>query len=203
MAVHCSKCGEELLGAVNRCWKCGQMFAQHPEIDGRPPVRAEAAFGNNQPLEAIVVEQAAAADIAENGSHAGTAASPSAPISAVPVAMARFVQPRRASTSELIDARRAGMMAMGGTVASLVLGVFAAGLAAIWPPGAMIAVLGMVMGIWGLSSPRRNWALVGMLLCCLAIGLGTFGLARNIYIAIQQNKAITIEPDASPTDDVP
>src|SRR5436190_3553469 len=202
MAVHCSKCGEELLGAVNRCWKCGQMFAQHPEIDGRPPVRAEAAFGNNQPLEAIVVEQAAAADIAENGSHAGTAASPSAPISAVPVAMARFVQPRRASTAELIDARRAGMMAMGGTVASLVLGVFAAGLSAIWPPAAMIAVLGLVMGIWGLSSPRRNWALVGMLLCCLAIGLGTFGLARGIYLEMRNRKALTIE-EPSAADAVP
>src|SRR6266568_2637298 len=93
----------------------------------------------------------------------------------------------------IMPARRAGMMAMGGTVASLVLGVFAAGLSAIWPPAAMIAVLGLVMGIWGLSSPRRNWALVGMLLCCLAIGLGTFGLARSIYIAIQQNRAITID----------
>lgn len=93
-------------------------------------------------------------------------------------------------------------MAMGGTVTSLVLGVFAAGLAALWPPAAIIAVLGLVMGIWGLSSPRRNWALVGMLLCCLAIGLGTFGMAKRIYVAMQQNRAITIE-DTSPTETEP
>src|SRR4051795_11818810 len=41
MAVRCSKCGEELLGAVNRCWKCGQTFALHPEMDGTPPVRTD------------------------------------------------------------------------------------------------------------------------------------------------------------------
>jgi len=95
------------------------------------------------------------------------------------------------------------MMAMGGTVTSLVLGVFAAGLAVVWPPAAMIAVLGLVMGIWGLSSPRRNWALVGMLLCCLAIGVGTFGVVHRIYISIQANKALTIDSDAIPTEEQP
>ena len=34
MAVRCSKCGEELLGPVNRCWKCGQQFAAQAEIGG-------------------------------------------------------------------------------------------------------------------------------------------------------------------------
>ena len=92
-------------------------------------------------------------------------------------------------------------MAMGGTVASLVLGVFAAILSAIWPPAALIAVLGLIMGIWGLSSPRRNWALVGMLLCCLAIGLGSFGVAKGIYLEVKNRKALTIDDpsaDAEP-----
>src|SRR5688572_19636598 len=39
MAVRCSKCGEELLGPVNRCWKCGQQFAAQAEAGGLPPVR--------------------------------------------------------------------------------------------------------------------------------------------------------------------
>src|SRR6185436_8707041 len=39
MAVRCSKCGEELLGPVNRCWKCGQQFSAQAEIGGLPPVR--------------------------------------------------------------------------------------------------------------------------------------------------------------------
>jgi hypothetical protein len=84
-------------------------------------------------------------------------------------------------------------MAMGGTVASLVLGALAAFFAALWPPAALIALLGLAMGIWGLSSPRRNWALVGMLLCCLAIGLGAYGGARWLYLAIEKDKAISID----------
>jgi hypothetical protein len=39
MAVRCSKCGEELLGPVNRCWKCGQQFTAQSDAGGLPPVR--------------------------------------------------------------------------------------------------------------------------------------------------------------------
>src|SRR5437764_4561953 len=60
MTVRCSKCGEELLGAVNRCWKCGQTFALRPEIDGRPPVMAEPRPPDEASLEAIVLEAASA-----------------------------------------------------------------------------------------------------------------------------------------------
>jgi hypothetical protein len=186
MAVRCSKCGEELLGAVNRCWKCGQAFAQRPEIDGRPPVRADAPAMSQQPLEALVVEQAP------------RGVSPFAPQTAPRMSQPPFVQPRRATTAEMIDARRASMMAMGGTVASLILGIFAALLALAWPPAAIIAVIGLVMGIWGLYSPRRNLALVGMLLCCLAIGFGTYGMARNVYIYVQSRQPPVIEDTADP-----
>jgi hypothetical protein len=91
------------------------------------------------------------------------------------------------------------MMAMGGTVTSLVLGIFSAVLAIFWPPAAVVAVLGLAMGLWGLSSPRRNLALVGMLLCCLAIGIGAYGFARSVSIAMQRNRPVQIE-DAPATD---
>jgi len=190
-AVHCSKCGEELLGAVNRCWKCGQTFALPPEMDGRPPVRAAAVVAQGQPLQAVIVDELAVPTGSPFGP--GTAA-------ALPSAMPRMAASRLTSTAELIEARRAGLMAMGGTVTSLVLGLFSAVFAALWPPAAVVAVLGLIMGIWGLSSPRRNWALVGMLLCCLAIGFGTFGMARRIYTGIQRNKPFeeSISPDAEP-----
>src|SRR5262245_10565204 len=147
MAVRCSKCGEELLGAVNRCWKCGQTFALHPEIDGRPPVRAETPFHSERPLDAIVVDSGGKHEEATAGqAQAATVAAPPASMP-VPVPVPRYVLPRRASTAEQIDARRAGMMAMGGTVTSVVLGVFGTGLAYFWPPAAFIAVLGLAMGI--------------------------------------------------------
>jgi hypothetical protein len=85
------------------------------------------------------------------------------------------------------------MMAMGGTVASLVLGITGAALAYWWPMATIIAVLGLGMGIWGLQSQKRNLALVGMLLCCLAIGLGSFSAVRQIYIAYLQRQPIRMD----------
>jgi hypothetical protein len=165
-AVKCSKCGEELLGAVNRCWRCGQAFVAPTENGVVPPE-------GNQPIEVDVVGQS------------------TSPV-AVDFAAGQRPAPRL-TTAELIDARRAGMMAMGGTVTSLVLGVFSAILALFWPPAALVAVLGLAMGLWGLSSPRRNLALVGMLLCCLAIGIGAYGFARSISIAMQRNRPVAFE----------
>ena len=109
-----------------------------------------------------------------------------------PASLDYLNKPRRPpTTAELIDARRSGIMAMGGTVTSLLLGISATVLAFVWPPAAIIAIVGLGMGLWGLSSPRRNLALVGMLLCCLAIGIGTFGMARRISIEMQKNRAIS------------
>lgn len=186
MAVRCSKCGEELLGAVNRCWKCGQMFALRPEIDGRPPVRTEAPVSTEQPLAAIVIQQ--------DQEQPAAAALPPAMVVAP-----RYIQPpRKATTAEMIDARRNSMMAMGGTVASLVLGIFSIILTMLWAPAVIIAVLGLVMGIWGLYSPRRNLALVGMLLCCLGIGFGAYGVARWTYIQVQSSRPTLIEDTSDP-----
>lgn len=187
MAVRCSKCGEELLGAVNRCWKCGQTFALHPESDGRPPVRAGEGAAAGEPLEAIVLDPSQ--PVAELGPRGAAV---------VPVPVPRVIVSRRATTAERIEARRLSMIAMGGTVASVVLGVFTALLAAVWPPAAIVAVLGLIMGIWGLYSPRRNWALVGMLLCCLAIGFGTYGGARKLNDYWKDRTAISTEDAAAP-----
>jgi hypothetical protein len=82
MTVRCSKCGEELMGAVNRCWKCGQMFAQRPEIDGRPPVRSDAIF--DQPLEAVVLG---------DGDQNSAAGSPAAVATSITVAAPAPLQP--------------------------------------------------------------------------------------------------------------
>ena len=34
MSVVCSNCGEELIGAVNRCWKCGTPFIRSETVRG-------------------------------------------------------------------------------------------------------------------------------------------------------------------------
>lgn len=38
MSTTCSHCGETLMGAVNRCWRCGTTFAE-PMIADAPPIR--------------------------------------------------------------------------------------------------------------------------------------------------------------------
>jgi len=187
MTVRCSKCGEELLGAVNRCWKCGQMFALRPEIDGRPPVRSVAA-ASQEPIQAPAVPASPMGTAGEL-----SAALPVPSVRVTPVPAPRVALPRRNSTAEMIEAHRLRMMAMGGTVASVVMGLFAALLATVWPPVAIVAVIGLLMGIWGLYSPRRNWALLGMLLCCLAIGIGTYGGVRRLNDMWVDRTAITIE----------
>jgi hypothetical protein len=171
MAVHCTKCGEELLGTVNRCWKCGQTF----------DVRAQVT--DEQPIEATAVD------------------SPTMPLA--PVAPLAYTPLRPPTTAELIEARRAGMMAMGGTVASLVLGIFAAAVAFVWPLAALIAILGLIMGIWGLQSPKRNLALIGMLLCCLSIGVGTYSAVRRVYLSFKQSQPIQMPYDTGATNAEP
>jgi hypothetical protein len=172
VAMKCSKCGEEMLGAVNRCWRCGQMFAAAP-----PQTRAA-----TMPVAAILAEQLSEPVDANHPA-----------LETQPIGWTHQTPHPRLTTAELIDARRAGMMAMGGTVTSLVLGLFATVLAIFWPPAAIVAVLGLAMGLWGLSSPRRNLALVGMLFCCLAIGIGAYGFARSISIAMQKTRPVQFE----------
>src|SRR3954469_7456818 len=120
MAVRCSKCGEELLGAVNRCWKCGQTFALHPEMDGTPPVRTDAG----QTGSGVFVGQTPSMQENQFPTKIPDPLAPATATRSAPQAVPRTPQPigsRRATTAEIIEARRTGQMAMGGTVASIVL----------------------------------------------------------------------------------
>jgi hypothetical protein len=74
----------------------------------------------------------------------------------------------------------------------MVLGIFALALSLFRFEAALIAVMGLVMGIWGLYSPRRNWALAAMLLCCLAIGIGAYTGMSQLYTYIQKNRPIEV-----------
>ncbi len=62
----------------------------------------------------------------------------------------------------------------GGAIAALVLGVFGLVLAPLRFEGAIVGAVGLTMGIWGLYSQRRGWALAGLILCCLAIAIGMY-----------------------------
>lgn len=202
MAVRCSKCGEELLGPVNRCWKCGQTFATLPDAGGLPPVRTEpipAAAplvvmpqAMETPAAAPLLADDAAAPLApaEPRIRTGSPFSPGAAVTAVSQRPAAMInRPKPPATQDLIRDH----VAVAGAIGSLVLGGF--GLAVSWMQnptavigGAVIAVLGLGMGMWGLHSRRRGWALFGMLICVAAISLASYSGAMLIYEARQQAK---------------
>jgi hypothetical protein len=211
MAVRCSKCGEELLGPVNRCWKCGQAFATLPDAGGLPPVRREPgpvavpviaapqavapaaviadAASIEEPVPAEAADGAAAATSAPAAPRVRTG-SPFSPGAATTLVQQTLnagttplqSRPKPPGTKDLIR----DQVAVAGAIGSLVLGGF--GLAVAWMQnpsavigGALIAVLGLVMGMWGLHSKRRGWALFGMLICVAAISLASYSGAMILY----------------------
>jgi hypothetical protein len=210
MAVRCSKCGEELLGPVNRCWKCGQTFATLPDSGGLPPVRREpspvtAPVVATAPIapasladDAAGVEESVRAPSAEAGAEVtptpipqrvrtGSPFSPGAATTLVQPAsiLGASPVPTRPKPPETRDLIR-DQVAVAGAIGSLVLGVF--GLAISWMQnpsavigGTLIAILGMAMGIWGLHSKCRGWALFGMLICVAAIALASYSGAMMLY----------------------
>jgi hypothetical protein len=197
MSVRCANCGEELLGAVNRCWKCGRQFVARPTAQGLPPVQAELAAAAAEPaIEAQVLDEEP------------DPAAPTVPVSAMPApfpAPAAMLQASApplpanplATPSPPALARPAKTIpnyaALGGTIAALLLGTFSLLLAAFRFEAAIVALVGLVMGIWGLYSPRRGWALVGMLLCCLGISIGTFTGVRQLYWHLNRNAPVVAE----------
>ena len=184
MTVRCARCGEELLGAVNRCWKCGQQFAALPTVDGLPPVRAEivAAVAAAEPtgprvLEARVLEEASAS---QSAASEPTAAPPVAVLVAPPPMPAHPLSTPR--PQRVAVAQPTNVAAVGGAYAAFLLGIFALAISGFRYEGAIVAFVGLLAGVWGIYSPRRNWALVGMLLCAVAMGLGTYTGARQLYL---------------------
>ncbi|MCA9164050.1 MAG: hypothetical protein KDA62_13770 [Planctomycetales bacterium] len=58
MAVRCAKCNEELLGAVNRCWRCGTPFASRGGDVNEPPLRRRPPVPETFAAAMIVAEPA-------------------------------------------------------------------------------------------------------------------------------------------------
>ena len=215
MAVRCAHCGEELLGAVNRCWKCGKQFIARPTVEGLPPVRMEAHEASAEPLEAVVLEDLPAGD--EIGSppianleaaiatSTATTTDVSTPRRAAPTALGPppSLAPSRPAPQTTFSYRspalnrlpppRPNLAALGGAVASLIVGAFGVVLAPFRYEAAIIGLIGLMMGVWGVYSPRRGVALLGMLLCCIAIGLGTFTGIRSVYNQMLRNSPIMVE----------
>ena len=216
MAVQCTHCGEELLGAVNRCWRCGQAFVPQAGASLAPPVRkvaesstlppivAELAIaapaGSRETSAAPVETQIAGIDILGASPATTTAASPDATSSRrqgspfaegqvlLAPADANLAVTRANVASYVPPAAQAWQpshpAAVGGAVASIVLGMI--GLAAGWYTAwiLILCVVGVGMGVWGIYSTQRALAMIGIGLCCLALLIGGFCAVVRWYTLV-------------------
>jgi len=204
MAVRCSSCGEELLGAVNRCWRCGALIESHHGDLEQPPVRksplpqpveSEVLSGGTEEHQKLNFEPSDSDTIYDAVLSDETSTTPQASASTV---QRRVGSPFAASctpTASRIPAAGNGgpedslrrpdyprnPAAAGGAVASLVLGLLSLGSSFFTVGALFLALVGLPMGIWGLSSNRRGQAIVGLLLCCIALAISGFGAAALLY----------------------
>lgn len=193
MAVRCAQCGEELLGAVNRCWRCGANVLSRAGDANLPPVRrpplAMPPESSAIADESEVVTAAFADPVSEGegpstsrtgegidagGSGAGAASHEGRTARRVGSPFAGQTHGGRTDRWRRLYRSRAS----AGVIAGFVLSLFAivAGFFTVW--AVLAAIIGLGLGLWGLTSAHRGTAVATILLCCLTLLIGSFvGLA--------------------------
>jgi len=195
------------MGAVNRCWKCGLDLRAQTQ-PGATPTSVTAA-------EPLIVAELAPEGAAASFESKPVAPQPPAPQPYAPepgqvigftpegltvrrgspfAAGSLLLPPQQPPEfGKPVAARRKptpahSQASWGGAIAAIVLGVFGVIIAPFQFEGAIVGMLGLVMGIWGLYSERRGWALFGLILCCLAIGVGMYTGAFWLFEQINNAK---------------
>ena len=147
MSELCKNCGEELIGAVNRCWQCGTPVpvTHHPT---EPPIRRS-------------------------------------PVHISGVSPSPVVAPTTTPTIQFSDRTRflcALASVWVGTVACLI------GLASLW--SVLPAVVGISLGVIGMTSRRRDLASTGLVIAVLAMFLGFAQFGYDIWTKHQSQQLL-------------
>ena len=200
MSVLCAKCGEELIAAINRCWRCGTEYEYRSgQIDVPPRRRAPIRVPLEGSLEAEVVDDDLTDEVVDSESD------PSHTTGGNHEDVPEASGMRRGSPFRVVDADsevdeteqfassdgpaatiypKHGGAGVGAIVA-ITLGFLGLGLAYLLPIASfLISAVGLGIGVWGLYSKRRNAAILGLLLCCAAIALSGFFGSVEIYRAL-------------------
>ena len=188
MATVCSACGEELIGNVNRCWRCGNVLVSAPVAGDAPTVPPEdkklsepvpvAYLVPGEPLQQPSVSELSSAEteIQEAGASPGT----DEVIVAQPVRTGSpFRETAGAVESSVLDdvvmpSYPDNVLRENLAVASVVVAIMSL-LASLVTPWALIpSAVGFGLGILGFQSERRRTAIVGVVLSVFAFFFGTW-----------------------------
>lgn len=179
MPVTCANCGEELLGAVNRCWRCGQTALSAPGSGDAPPIRQAPAMiitAEAVPLAMIVIDETGAASEGTESpiaTPAENAPPPTLPASTAPQQFG--LPPPRPAVYEqrgLVDV---------AAVASIVLGALALLLGVFFSWSLLLGFVGLGAGLWGFRSRWRQMAVIGLLLSLMGIAGSSARLAYDSF----------------------
>lgn len=222
MAVTCAKCGEELLGAVNRCWKCGQEVLSTPDAGRLPAVRrappAEISPGaqtdhEEAPNETAAESSANAADqgdiflasvVDENSPAtpadapaAGKADAPSAPeilfeSGSAPAQTPPAHDPTRPHAPPSAHQQRG--LSEAAAFAAVVFGILAIALGGLYSWALIFAVIGVAVGLGSVGSRRRGIAILGLALCLLGLTVSSVRLAYDTFIFLYGQPPIAAQP---------
>ena len=168
MNIHCGECGEELFGAVNRCWKCGRTFALPPEAETlQPPVRRPAITLSDARQELVVAQPPRSPFAADGEPHESVQR------------MVEGSDDWQARFSSL--APHDTVWTVGAAYGSVPLG--AVGLVAGWFywTTLFVAVAGLGLGVYGLRSSKRDAAVTGIVLNILVLLLSALHAAYLIW----------------------
>ena len=84
-----------------------------------------------------------------------------------------------------VELFRSNQAANGGAINSLILGVLTISGAFLTPWSLLNGLLGLFMGVWGLTSTKKRMASLGLLLCTVGMVLCFFPVTESISQAIE------------------
>jgi len=173
-------CGEELLGAVNRCWRCGELVESRPDAEA-PPVVAPpiilAAFADSPAETQQLIEPSTAAPVATR------TGSPFA--KTTPGTWQHWKRTTgREWNASTISAWVAVVVAIYGWVLLSFNPIVAFAL----------SLLALALGIFGLWGRHRRVAILAIILCCPLIAVAGYFMALDIFTMIYGYRPFA-EPD--------
>src|SRR5262245_54471177 len=184
MTVRCAKCGEELLGSVNRCWRCGESLQSHAGPIHVPPVR-RTPISVLDPIVAEAVDESAVMPAGDMPSALASGKPPMRRGSPFAAIVTRPPPEHQSGASGPASSRAVGgIMQLAGTV-SIFLALVAIGLCYAFPIGsAVISLAAVGFAILGTNAPNRRVGIGTLIFCCIALALSVFLASLEVYESI-------------------